>query len=142
MIFRRILAATDGSEASTRGVSAAAQMAARYEAELLLITAVSVPEHVVRGATIECRTLEDYVERLAREMLDSGIAVLKRVGVGAEIKVLIGPPAETVVAETASSGADLVIMGRRSRTEPKDLLLGSVTDRIARNVNVPVLLVP
>jgi nucleotide-binding universal stress UspA family protein len=33
-------------------------------------------------------------------------------------------------------------MGRRSRYEPKDLVLGSVSDRVARHVKVPILLVP
>ena len=33
-------------------------------------------------------------------------------------------------------------MGRRGRDEPKDLVLGSVSDRVARNIAVPILLVP
>ncbi len=63
-------------------------------------------------------------------------------GVGAEVKVVVGPPAETILAEIEASGADLVVMGRRSRYEPKDLILGSVSYRVSRHVKVPILLVP
>ena len=45
-------------------------------------------------------------------------------------------------AEAAALGADLVVMGRNSRYEPKDLILGSVSYRVARHARVPVLLVP
>jgi nucleotide-binding universal stress UspA family protein len=41
-----------------------------------------------------------------------------------------------------SSGADLIVMGRRSRYEPKDLVLGSVSYRVAHHVKAPILLVP
>ena len=63
-------------------------------------------------------------------------------GVGAEVKVVVGPAPESLLAEIEDSGADLVVMGRRGRDEPKDLLLGSVSDRVARHVKVPILLVP
>ena len=72
----------------------------------------------------------------------AALAVLERWGVGAEVKVVIGPPAESILAEIETSGADLVIMGRRSRMEPKDLILGDVSYRVARRVAVPILLVP
>ena len=142
MIFDRILAATDGTEASLRGVEAAAQLVARYQAEFVLLTAVSVPQHVVLAANMDERTIEAFVERMAQESLGSALEVLRRENVGAEVKVVIGPPPETILAEIEASRADLVVMGRRSRHEPKDLVLGSVSDRVARHVKVPILLVP
>ena len=142
MIFRRILIAVDGTESSTRGVEAAAQLAARYDAELMLVTAVSVPQHVAKAAGMEKRSLEDYVERMGREALSSALDVLNKAGIGAAVKILVGPAAETIVLEAARAGVDLVVMGRRGRTEPKDLVLGSVSDRVARNIAIPILLVP
>jgi nucleotide-binding universal stress UspA family protein len=140
--FRRILVATDGTEASLRGVAAAADIAQRYGAELLLMTAVPIPQHVVTAATIDGRGIERYVERMASEALRGSIDLLRDLGMGAAVKVVTGQPAESVVAEAAASRADLVVMGRRSRVEPKDLVLGSVSDRVARNLSVPILLIP
>jgi nucleotide-binding universal stress UspA family protein len=142
MVFRRILIAVDGTEASTRGVEVGTQLAARHDSELVLVAAVSVPQFVVKAAGADGGNLEDYVERMGQEALSSALDVLRRERIGAEVKVLIGPPAEAIVAEAGAAGVDLVVMGRRGRTEPKDLVLGSVSDRVARNISVPILLVP
>lgn len=142
MKVSRILVPTDGTEVSVRGVEAAADLAQRYGAELLLMTAVPIPPHVVTATKADRRTVEDYVEGMGLEMLASSIALLRTLAVGAEIKIAMGNPAESVVAEAAACDADLVVMGRRGRVEPKDLVLGSVSDRVARNLTVPILLIP
>jgi nucleotide-binding universal stress UspA family protein len=142
VIFDRILAATDGTEASLRGVEVAAQMAARHGSEFVVLTAVSVPQHMVLASTMDQRTIEGYVERMAQEAVGPATEVLRRLKVGAEVKALVGPAAEVILGEMESLGADLVVMGRNSRYEPKDLILGSVSYRVARHARVPVLLVP
>jgi nucleotide-binding universal stress UspA family protein len=142
LVFGRIVAATDGTEASLRGVEVAAQMAAQYGSEFVLLTAVSVPQHTVMASTMDQRAVEGYVERMAQEAVGPATAVLRRLKVGAEVKVLVGPAAEVILGEMESLGADLVVMGRNSRYEPKDLILGSVSYRVARHARVPVLLVP
>ncbi|NLV71951.1 MAG: universal stress protein [Actinobacteria bacterium] len=142
MIFTRILAATDGTDVALRGVEVAARMAVRDHAELLLLTAVSMPQHVATAAKIDRRGVEAYVERMAQELLGSSVDLLREMGVGAEVKVVVGPAAESILAEAESSAADLVVIGLRSRYEPKDLILGSVSARVAHRVRVPILLVP
>ena len=142
MIFSRILAATDGTEASLRGLEVAAAMVTACQCEFILLTAVSVPQHVVLTANMDQRAVQSYVERSARSSLSAAVQLLRSKGVGAEVKVVIGPPAESILAEIEASGADLVIMGRRSRQEPKDLILGTVSYRVSRHVRVPILLVP
>jgi nucleotide-binding universal stress UspA family protein len=142
LIIQRILAATDGTEASLRGVLAAAQLVEEISAEFVLLTAVPVQQHMVLTANMDERSIHQYLERTAQEVLTSALDVLRREGVGAEVKVVYGPPPETILAEVETSRADLVVMGRGSRTEPKDFLLGSTSDRVARHVKVPILLVP
>jgi nucleotide-binding universal stress UspA family protein len=141
MVFTRILAPTDGTEVSLRGLEIAVQLAARYGAELEVVTAISVPDYIAR-AYPDRGAIEGYVESVAQKSLAASIALLRRERAGAEVKVVAGPPAESILMEIDASGADLVVMGRRSRDEPKDLLLGSVSDRVARHVKVPILLVP
>ena len=142
MIFDRILATTDGTEASLRAVEIAAQMVARDGSELMLLTAVAVPQQVVLAATMDRRTIEGYVERMAQESLGPALDLLRRLGVGAEVKAVAGPAPDVIFAEVDSVGADLVVIGRGGRYEPKDLILGSVSYRVARHARVPVLLVP
>jgi nucleotide-binding universal stress UspA family protein len=141
-MFSRIFAATDGTEAALRGVDVAADMVAASGCEFVLLTVVSVPQHIVLAANMDQRTVEAYVERQARNTLASAVRLLRRKGVGAEVKAVVGPAAETILSEIEASGADLVVMGRRGRQEPKDLILGSVSYRVSRHVRVPILLVP
>jgi len=103
---------------------------------------VSMPQHVATAAKLDRKGVESYVERMAQESLGSSLELLRQIGVGAAVKVLVGPAAESIVAEAESSSADLIVMGIRSRYEPKDLILGSVSSRVAHNVKVPILLVP
>jgi nucleotide-binding universal stress UspA family protein len=142
VIFDRILAAVDGTDASLRGVKVAAQMVARYHAEFVLLTVVTVPQQFILATTMDQRPIASYIERLAQASLGSAVALLRERRIGAEVKAVVGPPAETILAEVEASHADLVVMGRRDRYEPKDLILGSVSYRVARHVRVPILLVP
>jgi nucleotide-binding universal stress UspA family protein len=142
LVFRRILVATDGTEASLRGVEVAARMVARDQCEMLLLTAVSLPQHVAEAAATDQRAIENHLERMTQEAMAPAIAVLRRMRVGAEIKAVMGPAPEVILAELDFSAADLVVMGRRSRYEPKDFILGSVSYRVAHHVAVPILLVP
>jgi nucleotide-binding universal stress UspA family protein len=142
MIQHRALAAVDGTEASTRAVMVAARMVKAAEAELVVLTAVPVSRHMVLTANMDERSIQRNLERTGQEALTTALTLLTRERVGAMFKVVYGPPAEAILAEVESSRAELVIMGRGSRTEPRDFLLGSVSDRVARHVKVPILLVP
>jgi len=142
VIFGRILATTDGTEASLRGVEVAAQIVGRDDSEFVVLTAVSVPQQVVLSATMDRRTIEGYVERMAQEALGPAVELLRRLGVGAEVKAVAGSAPEVIFSEIESTRADLVVIGRGGRYAPKDLILGSVSYRVARHASVPVLLVP
>ncbi len=141
MVFTRIFVPTDGTEASLRGLDIAVQMAVRYSAELIVVTVVQVPDWLARQ-NMDFGGIEAYVESNAHKCFEPVIAILKQAGVGAELKVVVGPAPESLVSEIEHIQPDLVVMGRRGRDEPKDLLLGSVSDRVARHVKVPILLVP
>jgi len=141
MIFTRIFVPTDGTEASLRALDYAVQTAIRYSAELVVVTVVAVPDWLARQ-TMEYGGIQAYVESNARKTFEAVVSLLKEAGVGAELKVVVGPAPESLLSEIENTRPDLVVMGRRGRDEPKDLLLGSVSDRVARHVKVPIMLVP
>jgi nucleotide-binding universal stress UspA family protein len=141
VVFTRIFVPTDGTDSSLRGLEVAAQLAYLFRSELVVVTVVPLPDWVARQ-NLEQGAIEAHVEAVAQKVLEQSLPVLRRTGVGAEIRVVVGPAAEVLVAEVGRSRPDLVVMGRRDRDQPKDLLLGSVSDRVARHVKMPVLLVP
>ena len=50
-----------------------------------------------------------------------------------------GNPADTILKAAASEKADLIVMGTHGRTGLNHMLLGSVTEKVARRAECPVL---
>jgi universal stress protein A len=142
VVFRRILATTDGSEASIRGIKAALEIVGCYQAEFIVLTAVQVPHSLAIASHMDQHVINEFVERIAQEGLRPALSVVRDSGLGAEVKVVVGSPPEVILAEAMACHADLVVMGRRNWAEAKELVLGSVSERVARNITVPLLLVP
>lgn len=141
-MFRRILVTSDGSEHALRAVRTAAGLAEKFEAEVVLLTVVSVPQSLVMVAGIGDNVVEEYVEVTGREALASAVEEFTARRVGVEVKVEMGAAAEEIVRQAHETGADLVVMGKRGLGEIRGLLLGSVSDRVTHHLSIPVLLVP
>ena len=56
MIIHRVLAATDGTESSVRGVLVAAELVKEILAEFVLLTVVPVPQHMILTANMDERS--------------------------------------------------------------------------------------
>jgi nucleotide-binding universal stress UspA family protein len=60
----------------------------------------------------------------------------------AEIRILHGAPAQTILAEAARLPADLIVMGTHGHPALERFLVGSVASRVVQQSPIPVLLVP
>jgi nucleotide-binding universal stress UspA family protein len=58
-----------------------------------------------------------------------------------ESSAIVGRPAEEIVAAAREPGVDLVVMGARGLGPVRRLALGSVSDRVLRRADCPVLIV-
>jgi nucleotide-binding universal stress UspA family protein len=112
----RILVGTDRSETATRAVEFAADMARRYDAELIVLE--------VNGDRPE---LERYLERVAP---------------GARALVTTGDePAAAIVAATESEKVDVVVVGNVGMSGRKEFLLGNVPNRVSHNARCTIVIV-
>ena len=141
-MFRRILVPTDGSDRALKAARLAAVMAREAGAEVILLNAVPVPQSLVMVAGIGQDIVEDYIEKLGRDALAGAEAVFREEGVGVETKVVVGAASEVIVEQARVLGADVVVMGKRGLGELHGILVGSVSDRVAHRLPVPLLLVP
>ncbi len=141
-MFRRILVPVDGSEHALRAAAVAAELARRFDSEVIVLTVVSVPQALVMVAGLGDSVVEEYVESVGREALAPTLLLLAEGEIGAETKVEVGVAAEVIIHQAEETGADVVVMGKRGLGELKGLLLGSVSDRVTHGLSVPVVLVP
>jgi nucleotide-binding universal stress UspA family protein len=122
---RGIVLATDGSPHSDRATTVAASFAAAFD---LPLTVVSVAE----GKDGESAASDNVARALG--LIGTGARASGRV-------VAEGKPYEAILAVAQSSGADLIVIGRRGLNPVERLLVGSTSERVAGYANSAVLIV-
>jgi nucleotide-binding universal stress UspA family protein len=141
--FKTVLAAIDFSEGSRAALESAAGLAHLLGARLLALN--------VAPAYMTYEPLPAFPapaplgpERLLkiREDLRQFVAPSGSTQPLAEVFVREGDPADEILAQAAESGVDLVVLGTHGRRGFERLMLGSVTERVARKASCSVLGVP
>ena len=141
-MFDTIVVATDGSDSVQRAVSAAVDVAARFEAEVHAVYVVDAGEVESSPDTVR-DDLRDALDDEGQDALDrvSDAAHERDAALDVTVEVREGRPASEIDAYARSVDADLVAMGTRGRHGENRFLIGSVAERVVRTCPVPVLTV-
>jgi nucleotide-binding universal stress UspA family protein len=140
--IRRILFATDLSQASERAFEQAADMAGGSGAELLIAHAYQPPTVTPTDAYLSAAMYEQLDVKLretAAQQLERFARLARERGVAARALLLAGPAHEAISEAVKEEGADLIIMGTHGRTGPARFFLGSVAARVVSEAPCPVL---
>lgn len=136
-----ILCPVDLSELSAEALRYAAGLARGLGARLTVLYAetFSAPPYFTRSKL-------DELERQFRSSFQEAESALrafveKEVTGEAELLVVEGLPVDAIHKAARETKADLIVMGTHGRGGLKRLMLGSVTDRVLRESEVPVLTV-
>ena len=62
-------------------------------------------------------------------------------GLNVSTGITVGHPAEEICKKVEAGGFDLLVMGSRGLGQIKGYLMGSVSNRVCRHANCPVLIV-
>jgi nucleotide-binding universal stress UspA family protein len=145
--FNNILCPIDFSETSTRALTYATALARWYDAGLEVLHVVPALEvHGDEARTAGADetgpasapgTREQLIERIERAMAAAGGSDLKP---GALVQE--GRAHEGIVLRARALPADLLVMGTHGRSGFNRVLLGSITEKVLRQVACPVLTVP
>lgn len=133
----RILVAVDGSDQSRRAAMLGLALAKPYDVEVDALHAVEggVPTGTVnKGEEVQDDSGDEILAEISEMADDVGVAVTTH--------MVKGQASEIIIRQARESGADLIVMGRQGRTGVGERLLGSVTERVLRNTDVPVLIIP
>jgi nucleotide-binding universal stress UspA family protein len=141
---RRILVATDFSRDAERALGAGIELAQAFHATIDILHLYPPVSHVsaqpVSGVFPAAPSPAD-LEDIGRSLC----ALVERVtdaGVECRTTIVEGDPAKMIIAQTASVGGDLIVMGTQGRTGLRRLLIGSVAEATLRGAAAPVLVVP
>lgn len=136
--MKTIVIGYDETEAATRALARAADLAQAFGAKLIVTSVAPVLVHVARGggAIDPADTPEEHVEELAHAR-----AFLTERGIEAEYQPALGEPADTIVEVAESANADLIVVGTREPNVLQRLLGQSVSQAVARQARCDVLIV-
>ncbi len=138
--FDTILVAVDGSAGSEKALAYAALLAGMTKAKVLVVTAYNPPVTVRRRGILAVEAARVEMEEEAKEIAAEAAQLLLDRGLETRAIVVKGDPAQAIIETSGDDAADLVVMGRRGLSVLEGLMLGSVSERVARLASVPVFL--
>ena len=132
--MHRIVVGYDGSESARRGLLCVAEFA-RNGVAVTVVTAV--PLDVTLGP--EPPEPSEFAARA--HQVEEALKLLKENGVEAGGVETEGDPADVILEEATTAGADLVVVGTGGKNAVERFLLGSVSDKVAHRAPCDVLVV-
>ncbi|UCH37624.1 MAG: universal stress protein [Candidatus Bathyarchaeota archaeon] len=146
-MFQSILVALDGSDQANHSLSMAIDLADRYSAALTLLT-VFQPLYfpVVETSFAAAKARQDYLtaqKTSCQQILSDALQRVhqRKPELRVSTKLKEGRAADKIVETALQESVDLIVMGSRGVGGIRQLVLGSVSDRVADSAPCPVLIV-
>ena len=138
-MYDDVLVPTDGSPAADAAVEHAVRLADRFDSTINALYVVDATAYsaLESGTDLVSDALEgegeDAVARIAEAADDEGLPVIEA--------VVSGTAYRSILEYADEEGIDMIVMGTHGRQGIDRYLLGSVTERVVRSADQPVLTV-
>jgi nucleotide-binding universal stress UspA family protein len=136
---RRLLLATDLSEASEAATNEAFELAKRLDASILAVSVIDPGALLLPGGRFRARIdqVRERREQQAQALVERGRAE----GVDVSFLVWTGDPGDMIVSAAEAEHVDMVLVGSHGRGAVGRFFLGSVSEHVVRHAPCPVLVV-
>ncbi len=131
-----ILVAIDGSPQSNKALRLAFDFQRSYGSRIDVLTVADIPSHVYGISA-------DFIEKRigeARRRLEEAKDFVLSEAISAEFLLLEGNPSEVIKDTAKKRNLGLILMGSHGYSGLKRLFLGSVTERVVRTAECPVII--
>jgi nucleotide-binding universal stress UspA family protein len=149
-MFSKILVPLDGSKVGEAAFPVIKQlvdkMAPQARVEVTMLGVITLLRHwvVVGEASAPVSYTEEEMELIRKRVTDYLEKIgdnMKQRGVIISTMVRIGSASDEILKAAEEIGADLIAMSTHGRSGLRRLAFGSITDKVIRGANTPVLLV-
>jgi len=137
-MYEDILVPTDGSDGASAALDEAIDLAAAFDATVHSLYVVDINAASTESGALD---LVESFEQRGESVVDAATERADEAGVDAVGSVVTGKPYRDIIDYADEHGIDLVVMGTHGRTGLERYLLGSVTEKVVRTADVPVLTV-
>jgi nucleotide-binding universal stress UspA family protein len=141
--FKHVLAPIDFSTASTTAMMLGARIADAVGARLTLLHVYpySAADSEVRPFLPDVPPVDEATKTAVLLDLSHMSTAARAVVRGVQVAMLEGDPSEEILSYAHSHGVDLIVMGTHGRRGLDRIILGSVSERVAREARVSVVVV-
>jgi nucleotide-binding universal stress UspA family protein len=142
-MYARILFPTDGSDATSKAMRHALELAKLCGAELHTLSAKELfPYGTVEMPPASSQEFLEAQERVASQRVKAVMEAAQEAGVACRASTVEAAyPWEAICSYTAEHGCDLIVMASHGRHGVAALLRGSETPKVLSHCAVPVLVV-
>lgn len=138
-MYQKILLAADGSEHSKRAAAEALKMAKMFREAA--VTLLYVVDYEKARAEVLHDKQSEQLHHYRRQLLLPLEEIFNAAGVPLEVKTLHGTPGPTIIRHANENSYDIVFIGSRGLNAFQEMVLGSVSHKVAKRVLAPVIIV-
>ena len=140
-MFKKIVWATDGSEAADQALDVATRMASETGGEILAVHCIemTMPGKASGRYPVFANEeeMDQKIARQVKEVLAHGIPAHMQI-----TRTDVGNAAHAIAKVVREQDGEVIVVGTRGRGPVAGLLLGSVTQRLLHTSPCPVLAIP
>ncbi len=149
-MIKKILVAVDGSEISYKALDFALDLAEKFSAALAVLNVSEAPASlgVLPQQTMDYSgsgmiIMPGDFAAIHNQILSKALAHAKEAKPSVAVASLLreGDPASQVVAEAKEGGFDVVVVGHKGAGRVREMLLGSVSEKVVHLAPCPVVIV-
>lgn len=142
--LQTLIVPLDGSPLAEIAIPYAVELASRLDLAITLIRAFSLQAStsMTEEQAESIQEVGDQIGKEAQDYLDEKAEHLRAQGVKKLSKVVVeGPAAESIITLAREKPNSWVVMGTHGRSGVSRWVLGSITERVTRHANDPVLVI-
>jgi nucleotide-binding universal stress UspA family protein len=139
------LVAVDGSEWGKRAADRAIQLAEKTNAKIKIVTVIDwayLQPMIIEGVAPPIIDRETEETKIFARVLTPLSEEYNNLDVSITTELLWGDPFVVIKEQVKKTHAVMLFVGRQGRSRIVDMLLGSVANKLAHSVGIPIVLVP
>lgn len=146
--MKKVLVTTDLSDESTTAFALAAECAKAFAAEIILLSVLEDPTQSAMIYSMDFPLLPDLdIQKQFREKVEDELKKMAEKyfadsNASCCVHESSGPIHSEIIEFANDNQADLIVMATHGRSGLSRLLVGSITQRVLQESNLPVLSVP
>jgi nucleotide-binding universal stress UspA family protein len=140
-MFSKLLVPVDGSENSVRALEAAIFLSKKIDAHVTVMHVMQKPPTVYIHPQKELEELLRNYRREAEQILERCEEIGNRNGVELKKVIIEGDVASKILSFAEKDGLDMIVMGHRGSGRFKEMVLGSVSQKVLNQTKRSVLII-